>query len=77
MEDRAEIRHEVVMTHHDFVSYVFTASQMRLFIDPDAQVELQRDIHDLMHAHFGEANVTVPYDVDVYVGKRTAKGAAS
>jgi len=71
VDDHFEIPHEIVMTHHEFVHYVFTASQIRLFVEPDAKIQLERDMHDLMHAHFGDADVVVPYDVDVNVGRRT------
>jgi ubiquinone/menaquinone biosynthesis C-methylase UbiE len=71
VDERVLIPHEIVMTHHDFVSYVFTASQIRLFVEPDAQVQMRRDIHDLLHAHFGESDAIVAYDVDVYFGRRT------
>lgn len=72
--DKTQLRHDVAMTADDFVSYVFTGSQIRLFIEPDAQERLKSDIRELIQGHFGDGEVIVPYDVDVYVGQRTVKG---
>jgi hypothetical protein len=53
-----------------FVGYVFTASYVRLFVDDGAQRRLRADLYDLLAAQFGSGPVVVPYDVDLYVGKR-------
>jgi ubiquinone/menaquinone biosynthesis C-methylase UbiE len=71
VDDRVEVAHELVMSSDEFVAYVFTASQIRLFVEPDDQERLKVDIRENIRAHFGDDPVTVPYDVDLYVGSRT------
>ncbi len=70
VDDKAILRHELEMSQDAFLGYVFTASYTRLFVDGEAQERLRSDLHALMAEHFGSGHVPVPYDVDVYVGKR-------
>ena len=71
VDDRVEISHQVSMSHDDFIGLAFTASQVRLFVDGPSQRRLMGELRDLLAEYFGESNVVVPYDVDVYVGRRT------
>ena len=74
VDDRVELRHERKMSADAFVGYAFTASQTRLFVDAAARDRLEADMRALVRAHFGEGDVAVPYDCDLYVGQRTVKG---
>ena len=71
IDERVELRHDVEMSADAFVGYVFTASYVRLFVDNDAQRRLRTDLYELLATQFGSGPVVVPYDVDLYVGKRT------
>jgi SAM-dependent methyltransferase len=71
VDERVEITHEVQMTPDEFVGYVFTASQIRLFVEPADQERLRADLRELISRHFGADPVLVPYDVDLYVGRRS------
>jgi SAM-dependent methyltransferase len=73
VDDRVELQHDASMSAEAFVGYVFTASYTRLFVDAGAQQRLRAELEALVHDHFGNQPVVVPYDVDVYVGKRTDK----
>ena len=69
-DDRVEIRHEVEMAADDFVSLTFTASQVRLFVDNEAQERLRNELRELTRTYFEDRPVKVPYDVDVFVARR-------
>lgn len=71
VDDRVEIVHEVPMTHEEFVGYAFTASYIRLFLTADSAPQLRAELADLLAEHAPGGSVTVPYDVDLYIGRRT------
>ena len=70
VDDRVEFRHERRMSTDSFVGYAFTASQTRLFLDADAHERLKADLSALIRAHFGDGEVVVAYDAEVFVGRR-------
>jgi len=72
VDERVELPWERRMRPDEFVEMMFTSSQIRLFIEPDDQSRLREEIGALIHAHFDDADVLVPYDVDVYVGRRSS-----
>ena len=74
VDERVEIAHSLEMSAERFIGYVFTASYTRLLIDEESQQRLRADLAALIQAHFGGGEVSVPYDVDLYVGQRTQKG---
>ena len=73
VDDRVELHHSLEMDAERFIGYVFTASYTRLFIDDDAQQRLRADLAALIGRQFGDGPVVVPYDIDLYIGSRTAK----
>ena len=75
VDDKVEIDHSLEMSAERFIGYAFTASYTRLLIDEESQQRLRTDLAALIQAHFGDGEVIVPYDVDVYVGQRTVKGS--
>ena len=77
VDDRVEIAHTLEMSAERFVGYAFTASYTRLLVDEESQQRLRTDLAALIAAHFGDGQVIVPYDVDLYVGRRTDKGVRS
>jgi len=74
VDDREVIQHDVVMTRDEFVAYVFTASYVRLFVTAENQSRLRDEVSSLVDRSFPDGRAVVPYDVDVYVGKRIAGG---
>jgi SAM-dependent methyltransferase len=74
VDERVAIPHEIEMSRDGYVSYVFTASQVRLFVEGANQARLREDFAELIDRYFPDGRVVVPYDVELYVGTRTAKG---
>ena len=77
VDDRVELQHERRMSADAFVGYAFTASQTRLFVDADARDRLAADIRQLIRTHFGDGDVVVPYDAEVFVGRRLQTSVSS
>ena len=77
VDERVELDHSLEMDAERFIGYVFTASYTQLFIDEEAQERLRADLVALIHDHFGDGPMVVPYDIDLYVGFRTAKEPGS
>jgi SAM-dependent methyltransferase len=72
VEGRVELPWVRTMTADEFVGMNFTGSQFQLFMDTADQARLATEIRELIAAHFGDGDVVVPYDVDLYVGSRTS-----
>lgn len=69
-DPRVILEHEVVMSIDDFVQYAFTASYIRLFVEPHDQVRLRTELREQASRFAIDGAVTVALDVDVYVGRR-------
>ena len=72
VDPRLILRHEVAMTVDDFVHYAFTASYVRLFVEPDDQDRLRAELLEQAREYAVDGKVTVELDVDVYVGRRNS-----
>ena len=70
VDDRVEIAHELRFTPDEFIGYAFTASYIRLFLTDDSAAQLRAELGNLLAEHAPGGSVTVPYDVDLYVGHR-------
>jgi len=66
------LHHEVSMTAGEFVALAFTASYVRVGLDPDRQDRFRLDLAALLGRH-GHADATpfpVPYRIDLWVARR-------
>lgn len=72
--ERVEIPHERRLSADEYLGYVFTASQIRLFVPADRQRQLEIEIRALIAGHFADGDVIVPYDAEVFIGTRTERG---
>ena len=68
------VRHEVAMRPADFIGMTFTASYVRA-LAPDRQAEFREAVLGVLAAHgvTGEEPFPVPYRVDLWVARRSAR----
>jgi SAM-dependent methyltransferase len=70
VDERVEVPHEVVLTHAEFVGMAFTASYIRLLLDGPTQDRFRGEVAELLARLAPAGRVVVPYDTDLYVGRR-------
>ena len=70
-----ELHHEVAMTPGEFAGMAFTASYVRVGLTPERQDQFRADLEDLLllHGHGGEEPFTVPYRIDLWIARRSAR----
>lgn len=73
VDDRIELEHEVEMTPDDFVGLAFTSSYVRGGLDEAGQERFRDELRALIAAHATDGRVAVPYHVDLWIGRRTAR----
>lgn len=70
VDEGVQLAHTVEMTHDEFLGLVFTASQVRMFVQGEAAQRLRADLHAVLTEHGPAGRVAVLYDVHVHVGRR-------
>jgi SAM-dependent methyltransferase len=70
-----ELRQEVAMTPEDFIGMAFTASYVRVGLDPEQQDRFRRELEAVLdsHGHVGNEPFPVPYRIDLWIARRSAQ----
>jgi len=71
VDDRIELQHQVDMTPDDFVGLAFTSSYVRGGLDEANQQRFRDELRTLIDQHATDGQVSVPYHVDLWIGRRT------
>lgn len=68
-DERVQLRDTVEMTHDDYLGLVFTASQVRIFVQRAAAERLRADLRELLAAYWPDGRVELPHEVHLYIGE--------
>jgi ubiquinone/menaquinone biosynthesis C-methylase UbiE len=69
-DDWVVFSHDRELSAEDFIALVFTASQVRLFVDDDHKDQLRADIRANIARYFGDGRVLLPYDTSLFLAIR-------
>ena len=70
VDQRVQLPHSVTMTRDDFIALTFTSSNVRMFVTAADELRLRSELAELLREHAPNGRIEVPYDVDVFVGRR-------